>query len=162
MPILQPANVPTNFWMSGKQCRPWLDDTFCNILPGPTVFAQACLSKMVNTISKIYQIYPKFPMKFRVKGVTAEPLLIQSCQTVQMHTDPSLCLGKASVTFCHTAAHTNTVWLKEESSLYRWVSDYLDKNFFISPQKYMLWVCLCWGFTAQSTQWGHVERGQFT
>ena len=24
------------------------------------------------------------------------------------------------------------------------------------------YVCLCWGFTAQSTQWGHVERGQFT
>ena len=23
-------------------------------------------------------------------------------------------------------------------------------------------LCLCWGFTAQSTQWGHVERGQFT
>ena len=23
-------------------------------------------------------------------------------------------------------------------------------------------VCLCWGFRAQSTQWGHVERGQFT
>ena len=24
-------------------------------------------------------------------------------------------------------------------------------------------VCLlCWGFTAQSTQWGHVERRQFT
>ena len=23
-------------------------------------------------------------------------------------------------------------------------------------------VCLCWDFTAQSTQWGHVERGQFT
>ena len=23
-------------------------------------------------------------------------------------------------------------------------------------------VCLCWGFTAQSTQWGHVGRGQFT
>ena len=22
--------------------------------------------------------------------------------------------------------------------------------------------CLCWGFTAQSTQLGHVERGQFT
>ena len=22
--------------------------------------------------------------------------------------------------------------------------------------------CLCWGLTAQSTQWGHVERGQFT
>ena len=23
-------------------------------------------------------------------------------------------------------------------------------------------VCLCWCFTTQSTQWGHVERGQFT
>ena len=22
--------------------------------------------------------------------------------------------------------------------------------------------CLCWGFTAQSIPWGHVERGQFT
>ena len=25
-----------------------------------------------------------------------------------------------------------------------------------------VYVCLCWGFTAQLTQWGHVERGQFT
>ena len=24
-----------------------------------------------------------------------------------------------------------------------------------------IYVCLCCGFTAQSTQWGHVERGQF-
>ena len=23
-------------------------------------------------------------------------------------------------------------------------------------------VCLCWGFTTQSTQWGHVEHSQFT
>ena len=23
-------------------------------------------------------------------------------------------------------------------------------------------ICLCLGFTAQSTQWGQVERGQFT
>ena len=22
--------------------------------------------------------------------------------------------------------------------------------------------CLCWGFTALSTQWGHVKRGQLT
>ena len=27
---------------------------------------------------------------------------------------------------------------------------------------HLQYVCLCWGFTAQSTQWGHVERGQFT
>ena len=26
----------------------------------------------------------------------------------------------------------------------------------------VIFVCLCWGFTAKSTQWGHVERGQFT
>ena len=26
----------------------------------------------------------------------------------------------------------------------------------------LMFVCLRWGFTAQSTQWGHVERGQFT
>ena len=24
------------------------------------------------------------------------------------------------------------------------------------------WICLCWGFTTQSTQRGHVKRGQFT
>ena len=24
------------------------------------------------------------------------------------------------------------------------------------------YICLCWGFTAQSIQWGHVERGRFT
>ena len=28
--------------------------------------------------------------------------------------------------------------------------------------KINMFVCLCWGFTAQSTQWDHVERGQFT
>ena len=26
----------------------------------------------------------------------------------------------------------------------------------------MYFFCLCWGFTAQSTQWGHVEHDQFT
>ena len=26
----------------------------------------------------------------------------------------------------------------------------------------MIFICLCWGFTAQSTQWGNVERSQFT
>ena len=31
-------------------------------------------------------------------------------------------------------------------------------NSYVGDNKF----CLCWGFTAQSTQWGHVERGQFT
>ena len=33
-------------------------------------------------------------------------------------------------------------------------------NLFYNIQRFCL--CLCWGFTAQSTQWDHVERGQFT
>ena len=33
---------------------------------------------------------------------------------------------------------------------------------FLSTAEEDFLVCLCWGFTAQSTQWGHVERGQFT
>ena len=30
------------------------------------------------------------------------------------------------------------------------------------PRLQFKWICLCWGFMAQSTQWGHVERGQAT
>ena len=33
-----------NCWMSGKQCRPWWDATFCGISSGSTLFAQASLS----------------------------------------------------------------------------------------------------------------------
>ena len=29
-------------------------------------------------------------------------------------------------------------------------------------EKYTNYGCLCWGFMAQSTQWGHVEHGQFS
>ena len=32
----------------------------------------------------------------------------------------------------------------------------------VTPHQQALRLRLCWGFTAQSTQWGHVERGQFT
>ena len=42
-----------------------------------------------------------------------------------------------------------------------------DLNSFLSPLDFFPIAhenrfCLCWGFTAQSTQLGHVERGQFT
>ena len=30
------------------------------------------------------------------------------------------------------------------------------------PTDLCLFVCLRWGFTAQSTHWGYVERSQFT
>ena len=35
-------------------------------------------------------------------------------------------------------------------------------HLFQQTSSYMTMKSLCWGFTAQSTQWGHVERGQFT
>ena len=37
----------------------------------------------------------------------------------------------------------------------------MDHNF-SEKEIVVSFVCLCWDFTAQSTQWGHVERGQFT
>ena len=40
--------------------------------------------------------------------------------------------------------------------LFKW------NNYLLTGRHFYLFVCLCWGFTAQSTQWGHVERGQFT
>ena len=40
-----------------------------------------------------------------------------------------------------------------------WPGD-LDLYFGCSDSDICL-CCLCWGFTAQSTQWGHIERGQF-
>ena len=38
----------------------------------------------------------------------------------------------------------------------------IDKVYTICHASRRTGVCLCWGFTAQSIQWGHVERGQFT
>ena len=37
-----------------------------------------------------------------------------------------------------------------------------EREVYVSSKNLHQSVCLCWGFTAQSTQWGHVERGQFT
>ena len=57
------------------------------------------------------------------------------------------------------------------SSVYAvcWISLQTFKTFFyiqansVDPdQTAPRGVCVCRGFTAQSTQWGHVERGQFT
>ena len=61
---------------------------------------------------------------------------------------------------------TFTLW---QASVSRWSlqSEFLHQSEF-SIKKYSILygvkvsICLCWGFTAQSTQWGHVERGQFT
>ena len=56
---------------------------------------------------------------------------------------------------------------KQKTKQHIWVS--LDVNFnksltndIVSFEQLGPEECVCWGFTAQSTQWGHVERGQFT
>ena len=38
----------------------------------------------------------------------------------------------------------------------------LIKNECLKLAFFTLSFCMCWGFTAQLTQWGNVERGQFT
>ena len=45
--------VSKNCWMSGKQCRPWWDATFCIISSGSTLFAQAWLSEYSNYFCKV-------------------------------------------------------------------------------------------------------------
>ena len=53
------------------------------------------------------------------------------------------------VWFCHLFNFSTTSTSLQQPFLYHLNDD-------------CLFVCLCWGFTAQSTQKGHVERGQFT
>ena len=43
-----------------------------------------------------------------------------------------------------------------------WSESPLPAFWIAKDAKFLQTLCLCWGFTAQSTQWGHVERGQFT
>ena len=48
-PIL-PLDTSINYWMSGKQCRPWSDATFCGIRSGSALFAEACLSQYLGLL----------------------------------------------------------------------------------------------------------------
>ena len=41
-----------------------------------------------------------------------------------------------------------------------YISDFLVA--FLPPRTIEKRFCLCWGFTTHSTQWSHIERGQFT
>ena len=58
-----------------------------------------------------------------------------------------------------TTTCVKTTW-KKFKELLPVLSSYL--SFKTRGHVYSSCVCLCWGFTAQSTQWGHVEHGQFT
>ena len=57
--------VSKNWWMSGKQCRPWSDAAFCAVWSGSTLFALACLSHYLGSIrylvlfQALYALYEK-------------------------------------------------------------------------------------------------------
>ena len=58
----------------------------------------------------------------------------------------------------------NTVdWLSKDSTTHLMGRTMQKRVFkYMRTENAQTIVCLSWGFTAQSTQWGHVERGQFT
>ena len=60
----------------------------------------------------------------------------------------------------HISAQNIDCWYSLEPPRLGGSNEYLQSMFLSWNKKNT--VCLCWGFTAQSTQWGHVERGQFT
>ena len=43
-------------WMSGKQCRPWSDATFCGIWSGSTLFDKVYLSQYLSYYGKIQSL----------------------------------------------------------------------------------------------------------
>ena len=55
-------------------------------------------------------------------------------------------------------------WISYQNDFsYFWSASHLHTSNEVSSQlPFWFRICLCWGFTAQSTQWGHVEHGQFT
>ena len=63
------------------------------------------------------------------------------------------------ITFFEDTPHDNI--LNQIPFLYT-KSNALRKSMKTQKNFLPVFICLCWGFTAQSTQWGHVERGQFT
>ena len=76
----------------------------------------------------------------------------------------SLCCSDAS----HKVLVQTDLWVLAGDMVWRisrwqlwWPSWIPERNNFSNSESPCL-VCLCWGFTAQSTQWGHVEPGQFT
>ena len=43
-----PVDAAKNYWMSGKQSKPWSDATFCGIWSWSALFAQAHLSEYLG------------------------------------------------------------------------------------------------------------------
>ena len=45
-----------NWWMNGKQCRPWSDVAYCGVWSGSTLFAKVCLSQYIWIIMYVPNI----------------------------------------------------------------------------------------------------------
>ena len=81
-----------------------------------------------------------------------------------MHCTGHLCTEKFANTFLVLHVFFLFFFLTLEGLITAAANDILTfLLYFVNENKLDIsCVCLCWGFTAQSTQWGHVELGQFT
>ena len=87
-----------NYWMSGKQCRPWSDATFWRIWSGSTLFAQAVCPYTYITKTCLHKFDPFKPHFYMVKlgftGVYIIFLISAQKHRLWVHVRTALaCLG---------------------------------------------------------------------
>ena len=78
-----------------------------------------------------------------------------------------ICIRAVSYAKLYCWLEVNRFSLKQEAGM---ISDLVAVLDLITAQtpvnalssNFSVYNCLCWAFTAQSTRWGHVQRGQFT
>ena len=92
----------------------------------------------------------------RVTSLKGSLFPLNYTQTVKVQT--SLYISEISISLC---AHTKLKWTGYNNYCL-FFNHFLHLNPSLAKHNMHRLVCLCWGFTAQSTQWGHVEHGQFT
>ena len=132
-------SLPNNCWMSGKQRRSWWDVAFCGVSSGSTLFAQACLSKCIrkNTVYReewcLFCFRPKqldIANRFSEKEnerLFFEILLIKAF------------FKRVKFVRCYTSFLSMLSYILNTDVIPNIV------------QRWKTLVCLCWGFTAQST-----------
>ena len=54
--ILLVVDMSKDYWMTGKQWRPWSDTVFCSVWSGSTLFAQAYLSVTTLMLIMVYNV----------------------------------------------------------------------------------------------------------
>ena len=177
--------LPLSFKSS---CHFWnISTTRGNILSAKVVSLYKMLAKTFRCIALHYCIYPKYSdtstpyhicSKIWTSTIHYPMLCLKIAGWVANSVDPDETPRSAA---SHLGLYCllrpvcpNTYGKNGSQANYKKISANTKmKDFFMKPNPWsnqMLvkvtvnktWICLCWGFTAQSTQWGHVERGQFT